>query len=179
MLAYYHTVHDLLHKEFNAQIKLSWESDDFDEEVIPTKYLYTRNEFPTFQPMDLDQNEVVISNLDENSSAFKNSIKYFLQDIPQEYRGLPSLKFITRFHKDVFEMTINSPKYLYVGVLSHYPNPLPDIFEYTNTMFSIVKVDPKTKVVKVNINFEWHRINYKLRNQQFLIFTRRNLNQEK
>lgn len=101
--------------------------------------------------MGLDSNEVVISTLDENTSAFKNSDKYFLQDIPADLKGLTSLKFLTRYTKKKFELKINSPQYLYIGVLSHYPNPLPDIFENMNTMISIVQVDNKLPLVKGSI----------------------------
>ena len=151
VLSYYHSIHDLLTREFNAQIKLFWSSDDFDLTLIPQKYLYTTNEFPPFTPQGLDQNEVVIGNIDENSTAFKNSDKYFLQDIPQDYKGLNCLKFVTRYTKPSFEFNINGPKYVYVAVLSHYPNPLPDVFENMNNMISLIKIDPKSKKVKVII----------------------------
>lgn len=145
VLSYYHSVHDLIENKFKAGVKLFWSSEDFDTTTIPAKYLYTMNEFPPFAPMGLDQNEVVLASLDENSTAFKNSDAFFLQNIPQEYQGLPSLKFITRYTKASFNMIINAPKYLYVAVLSHYPNPLPDVFENMNNQMAILKIDPKKK----------------------------------
>ncbi len=159
MLSYFHSIQSLLNKEFKAQIELSWSSDEFNKEIIPMKYLYTQNEFPSLLPHDFDQKEAVLSRLQNNDLAFKDSIRYVLTDIPNEYLGLMSLKFNHRYNHDSFSLTINSPTIVYVAVLSHYPLPLSDEFEYMGQFFSILDINEKSKVIDVKLlNITLYRI---------------------
>lgn len=141
----------MLEKEFHSFLKLKWLSEDFEVEEVPRKYLFTKNEFPPLKPTGLDLSETVLATLDENTTAFKNSIRYIIQNIPRKLKGLQCIKFNTRFKGKNLEFSLNSPQYVYVGVLSHLPNPLPDIFENTNSAMLLLDIDPKKKPLKVFI----------------------------
>jgi hypothetical protein len=72
---------------------------------------------------------MVRGKLNNYSLTFKNHRRFFYADIPLEFRGLPTIKTVTRYMQDTFSFHTNSPIELYIATLTHYPNPLPDYFE--------------------------------------------------
>jgi len=96
-----------------------------------------------------DMEKMTLAKLDENSLAFKNSKLLFLTDIPLMFKGLPSVKFNTRYHNKYIKFELNTPQYVYVAVGSHYPNPLPDFFENMQDMLQIVEIKSSAKPINV------------------------------
>jgi len=128
---------------------LLWSSSEKEKEIVPQKYLYTRISHPPLQPVDFEKFGV-LSLLNINELAFKDSINFILNDIPSDYQGLPFLKLNTRHTENKLEFTINTPCDVFIGFLSHYPNPLPDDFENMGEMISILEIQVST-LVKVTI----------------------------
>jgi len=149
VLSYFHSVHSLLNNENKAMIELSWSSSDFAKQTIRKNYLFTSNEFPPLQPYNFSINDAVIAKLNENELAFKDSTKYILADVPTDYQGLTRLKFDSLYVKDSFTFSINTPISVYVGILSHYPNPISDEFENMGTMIALLEISEKAKIIKV------------------------------
>ena len=129
---------------------LKWASDQFVEQIVPEEYFYSKNEFPPLQITELDPNQMVLSKFDNYSLVFKTKNNFFFTDIPSEYRGLTTIKFITRIHMDTIKFRVNSPINVFIGVLSHYPNPLPETFEDMQETFQVVQVKPGTPLKDVN-----------------------------
>ncbi len=127
---------------------LYWSSNQFKEEIIPQEYLYIENVFPPLKVDNFKHNLMVLGKLDVYSLAFKNSRNYFWADIPRELRGLPSLKVVTRFPYKVLSFSINAPVYVYIGVFTHYPNPLPDIFDNMQELMQIIDVKDGAPISK-------------------------------
>jgi len=88
---------------------------------------------------------MALAKFDENSVAFKNLKKFFITDIPLDLRGLKRIKFPTRYHSNYISFHVNAPIYVYIGVLSHYPNPLPDFFQNMQQIFQLVEIVPDAK----------------------------------
>ncbi len=93
---------------------------------IPKRFLYTTNSFPPLKVYGFDKNEAILKKLEENDTAFMNSDRYYLPDIPVEYQGLPA----TKINKENFILIL----LLYVAYLEHYPFFLTDDFENTSQM---------------------------------------------
>jgi hypothetical protein len=102
----------------------------------------------------------VVSRYDDYSPAFINSKTLFLSDIPLDFKGLVSLKFPKRYHRNYISFTINQPVYVYIAVNSHYPNPLPDYFDNMQEMIQIIETKPTAKAKNVLILFIKIRKNY-------------------
>ena len=141
ILLYYHSVHDDLVEDGQSFIKLTWNSDEFDEYILPKKYLYRSNSFPPLKVTGFSNEDAFLRKLDENDPAFKNSDRYILQDIPEEFIGSSVLKYNTRVFKDQLTFHINTPAVVYIGYLAHYPNPLPLEFENTGLTMSLLQID--------------------------------------
>lgn len=134
--------------EFKAGITFKWSSNVFNEEIIPKQFFYDQNNFPAVKTRGFDTSIMIPAKFDNYSLAFKNSDQYFFIDIPSDYQGLPSFKFETRYQKDNLTFKINSPTYICFGLMTHYPNPLPEYFEDTQDLLQVVAVKPDQKPVK-------------------------------
>lgn len=143
VVSYYHSIHDDFTEEAQAFMKLTWSTDEWKEEVIPKKYLYTNNNFPPLKITEFPPPEAVVRRLLENDLAFKNSRTYIIQDIPTEYVGSPTLKWNTRIKTPQVKFHINAPSIVYIAYLAHYPNPLPDEFENTQQSMSLIQIEEK------------------------------------
>ena len=143
VVSYYHSIHDDFSEGGQSFMKLSWATDEWQEIVIPKKYLYTINSYPPLKITEFPPEEAVIRRLLENDLAFKNAKTYILQDIPKEYVGAPTLKWNTRIKSGVASFHINAPNVVYVAHLAHYPNPFPDDFENTQQSMSLLQIEAK------------------------------------
>ena len=124
-------------------MKLTWATDEWEEQVIPRKYLYTTNGYPPLKITEFPPEEAIVRRLIENDLAFKNSRTYILQDIPKEYLGAPTLKWNTRIKSEVASFHINAPNVVYIAYLAHYPNPLPGDYENTQQSMSLIQIEEK------------------------------------
>ena len=122
-------------------MKLTWATDEWTEQVIPKKYLYTTNGYPPLKITDFPPAEAVVRRLSENDLAFRNSRTYILQDIPKEYLGSPTLKWNTRIKSGEVSFRINAPNVVFIAYLAHYPNPLPDDYENTQQSMSLIQIE--------------------------------------
>ena len=52
-----------------------------------------------------------------------------------------TLKLKSRYLKDFIEFNISVSGYIYIGILSHYPNPLPYDFENSGFSISLLQLD--------------------------------------
>jgi len=77
----------------------------------------------------------------ENDLYFKDSDSYIMQDIPTQFLGSKCLKFPIKYSKDKIKFTINTAQMVYLAVLSHYPNPLPEEFLKSEFKMSILEFD--------------------------------------
>lgn len=142
-VSYYHSIHDDFTESSKSYMKFLWSSDEWKEEVVPKKYLYSNNNYPPLKITEFSSEDAVVRRLLENDLAFKNSNSYILQDIPREYIGSPSLKWSTRIKSNEIKFHINAPNIVYIAYLAHYPNPLPDEFENTQQSMSILQIEGK------------------------------------
>jgi len=140
-LKYYHSVHNDINEDGLCFIKLYWYNEEIKEKIIAGRYLYSSNSFPPLKVFDFNYNDSTLKKLYENDTAFKNSDNYLLQDIPPEFVGSSMLKMITRFQKDVLLFSVNTPTIVYVAYLSHYPKFLPEEFENTGLVMSLLQID--------------------------------------
>jgi hypothetical protein len=138
---YFHSVHTSIFNSGQAFVKLSWSNEDFKETIIPNKYLMTSYEQNALKITNYDTNEAQLRKLKENDSAFNNSDRYILQDIPFEFLNSSMFKLKTRYMKDSIDFNISVDGYIYIGVLSHYPNPLTYDFEYTGNNISLLQLE--------------------------------------
>ena len=141
VVSYYHSVHDNIVEDEEVFIRLLWKSDDFDEVIIPRNYLYSINTYPPLKITGFKHEDAVLRKLYNNDLAFKNSKEFLIQDVPNIYIGQSTLKLNTRYKNPELSFTINSPSIIYIGYLSHYPNPLPPDFEDTFENMSLLQVD--------------------------------------
>jgi hypothetical protein len=141
VLKYFHSVHTSIFNSGQAFIRLSWSNDDFKEYIIPTKYLLPSYDQSPLKITNYDTNDIQLRKLRENDNAFNNSDRYLLQDIPFEFLHSTMLKLPTRYVKDFIEFNISVPGYIYIGVISHYPNPLPYEFENSGYNVSLLQLD--------------------------------------
>ncbi len=137
---YFHSIHNDLVEDGQVSMQLNWASSEFREVLIPQKYLYSSNDFPPLKVSNF-ANTTKLSKLYENNSVFINSSQYILQDIPLEYKSATCLKFNTLYKNSDIKFHINTPSIVYIAVLSHYPNPLPEEFEDTGYYMSILQID--------------------------------------
>ena len=140
-LKYFHSVHNDVNEDGLCFIKIYWSNEEFKEEIIPKQYLYSSNSFPPLKVFDFNNNDSSLKKLYENDTAFKNSDAYLLQDIPPEFLGSTMLKMITRYQKDEIKFSVNTPAIVYVAYLSHYPKFLPEEFENTGLVMSLLQID--------------------------------------
>jgi len=131
-IKYYHSVHDFLDEDIRTYIKLTWHTDELEEEVVPSKFLFTENQYPPFRVSWISPDVAVVRKLWENDLAFKDSTRFILQDIPSEYRWSPSLKLSSSYKLKTLEFSTNIPINVFIARISHYPRPFPWDFENLN-----------------------------------------------
>jgi len=155
VISYYHTVHDLLHNEFKAGLQLKWSSNQFAEQIIPEEYFSADIDFPQIQITQFNNEQMVLSTINNNGLIFKNNRNMFYTDVPLEYRGLLSIKMPSRYMGDNITFHTNSPIYVYVAFLAHYPNPLPQEFDDMQQMVQLVVINDDTPVKKVILQIKY------------------------
>ncbi len=140
-LKYYHSVHTSIFSEDQVFVKLLWSNEEIEEVYITTRYLYSSFSFAPLKITGYNSNENQLRKMHENDFAFINSDKYVLQDIPPKFLNSFVLKFKTRYQSDMIAIKTNAPSFVYVSVLSHYPNPLPSVYTDTGLTMSLVQID--------------------------------------
>ena len=149
VVLYSHSVHNDIANLGKSYFKLKWSSNDFREQIIPTRYLSTMNTFAPLKVFGFNSDLMISRKLIENDLAFKNSDIHIMQDLPGDFTGLTTLKLIHKYMEDSIDFETNIPTYVYIARLEHYPNPLPVDFENTGERFSLLEVKtPKTQNVK-------------------------------
>lgn len=143
IVTYFHSVHDTYTEEENTFIRLKWATEEWEEQIIPKKFLFTRNSFAPLKITGFSPDMAIVRNLFENDLAFKNSRSYLIQDIPDDYLGSPTLKFNTRVKTNKISLQINAPVIVYVAYLAHYANSLPEEFEDTQQSLNLVEIEER------------------------------------
>ena len=137
---YYHSVHDRFDESVNPFIKLSWNCDAFDDEVIESQFLFPNSIIPPTKISGVDPEIGVIRNLSENGLAFNDSTSFILQDIPHEYQGNSSLKLSSTYKLNKIEFKTNVTLNVYIGKIDYYKRPFNDDFENLNQFMSLLEV---------------------------------------
>ena len=140
-IKYFHSVHTSLYSGGRVFLRLLWQNSDMYENVIDDKYLFSEYAWEQIKITDFDIEESEIKRLHENDYAFKDSEQYVLQDIPYTYINSPRLKFKKRYQKEFLNFKVSSPVNIFIGIISHYPNPLPSDFENTGMFMSLLELD--------------------------------------
>lgn len=153
-IRYYHSVHDTFDEDEKTYIKLSWSCDEFEEEVIEPESLYTDNNFPPLKLANIPKTLGVMRRMADNDLAFKNSNRYVLQDLPQQYEGAMGLKLDSKFQESELSFNTNIPINVYIGYLSHYPKPIPNNFENLMQFMSLLEVEKPPEKDFNNKRFE-------------------------
>lgn len=138
---YYHSVHTSIFSDQQVFIRLLWSNEELEESVISINYLYSSFSFPPLKITGYNTSENQLRKMHENDFAFIDSDKYMLQDIPPKFLNSFVLKFKTRYISDTISIKSNSPTMVYVALMSHYPNPLPSVFDDTGLKMSLIQVD--------------------------------------
>lgn len=79
----------------------------------------------------------------ENDLAFRNSNTYLIQDVPIDFLGAPTLKLNSRVKDKIVSFSVNSPVIVYIAILAHYANPLPEEYEDTQQSMNLVEIENK------------------------------------
>jgi hypothetical protein len=154
VVKYYHSVHDYMEDNIRTYIKLFWYTDEIEESVINTRFLFNDNKFPAFKLSGLDRDFAVSRKLNENDLAFKDSTNYVLQDIPLEYRGNPTIKLPNSYKLENLEFISNIPINVFIGKINYYPRPFPGDFENMSQYMSLLEVAEPPEDQKRNLKFE-------------------------
>ena len=141
VIKYFHSVHTSIFSEEQVFFKFYWGNDEVNEVMVETKYLFSAFSFAPLKITGYNTDENQLRKLHENDFAYINSDKYILQDIPPKFLNSFMLKFKTRYLSEEISIKINSPSMVYVGILSHYPNPLPQSYTETGYSMSLIQVD--------------------------------------
>jgi len=122
-------------------IKIEWNNEEWTGVPVNARYIYSRNEYNQLKITNYNTNDSTLNKLYENGLAFKNTDKYIIQDIPQIYVGLTQMTKISRYQSDFIKFEINTPSIVYIALLAHYPKFLPDEFEDTGFVMSLLEID--------------------------------------
>ncbi len=142
-LKYYHTIHNDISEDQQSFVKLYWSSEELAENILPNKYLFSTNDPPPLKITGFNSEDAILRKLNDNEFAFKDSDKYIIQDIPSQFLNMVTLKYNKRYKKDKLDFYINTPSLVYIGIISHYPYPLPDDFEITGFEISLLYIPEK------------------------------------
>jgi len=143
VVTYFHSVHDSYTEDETSFIRLKWATEEWEEQVIPKKFYYSKNTYAPIKITGFPPDLAIVRTLTENDLAFKNSNTYLMQDIPNDFLGSPTLKFNTRVKEKVVSFNSNSPVVVFIAILAHYANPLPEIYEDTQQSMSLVEIEGK------------------------------------
>lgn len=138
---YFHSVHTSVNNNSQVFMRLFWQSEETMEHIIPTKYLYSAYSFNPLKITGFRNDIAKLTKLHENDYAFLNSVYYILQDIPPEFLNTSILKLPTRYIDDSLNVQTTGPTNVYIALLAHYPNPLPDDFDNTGISMSLLQLD--------------------------------------
>jgi hypothetical protein len=141
VLKYFHSSHTSVFTKGQVFIRLLWQSKDFQETLIKKKYLLSSFNFSPLKITEYDVEESQLRRLHEDDTAFINSDRYIIQDIPVEFVGSPVLKFKSRYMKDYLVVKTNEPTSIYIALLAHYPFPLSMYYENTGMSMSLLQLD--------------------------------------
>ncbi len=143
-IRYSHSTHNDSQNLGKSFLKLLWNSDEFQEKIISQKNLFSQNANP---PIKINSEHFPIRKLIENDLAFKDSAKYILQDIPNDYVGSTCLKLNTKFKEASINFEVNIPTYVYIGRFEHYPKSIFNDWENTGERLSILEISQKPNSV--------------------------------
>jgi hypothetical protein len=140
-LKYFHSVHTSIYTGGQVYIRLFWMNSDFPERMISTQYYFTSYFYDPIKITEYNMKELELRRLHENDNAFIGSDRYILQDIPKEFINFGTLKLKSRFMGDELSFRTNTPINVFVGIISHYPNPLSNDFENSGMSMSLLQLD--------------------------------------
>ena len=140
IVLYSHSVHNDSQDIGKSYLNLKWASDEFEERIIPQKDFYSQNASPPIKISNINSDSMIIRKLLENDLAFKDSGKYVLQDIPQDFVGSSCIKLDTKYKEPSIDFEVNIPTYVYVARFAHYPKCLSSEWENTGERLSILEV---------------------------------------
>ena len=150
---YYHSIHDFFSEDIRTFIKLSWYSDDIVEEIINTRYLFPSTLYTNFKISGIDPEIGIVSKLEENGLAFKDSKTFIIQDIPKQYIGNPALKISSTYKLDKIEFKINTTINVFIAKIDYYKRPFPDDFENMGEFLSLLELNEPDEKDKLKSNF--------------------------
>lgn len=141
VVSYYHSVHNDVMDNLKSFVRLYWSSDEFEETLVLKNYLFTQNSFAPLKISGFDLDNAVIRKIYENDLAFKNSDVYIMQDVPEEFRGLTTLKLNSKYLLKQLQFEINIPVIVYIAHMDHYPVPVSDDWEDTGEYLSLLQIE--------------------------------------
>ncbi len=147
VVMYSHSVHNDSQDLEKSFLKLSWSSDEFEERIVSQKDFYSQSANPPIKITSINSETMITRKLLENDLAFKDSRKYVLQDIPQDYVGSTCIKLDTKFKEPSINFEVNIPTYVYVARFVHYPKCLSSDWENTGERLSILEVNTQPNSV--------------------------------
>lgn len=146
--------HSSLDTTYHTYLILKWKSKEIPLSVISKDYLYASLPFDSID-ININENEdgIVISKLYDGTNAFSNSDEYIINDIPDEYIGMTSMKFPIKYKRDKISFTLSHPSIMYFAFITSYPLPFPlssMAFSYSDTgeFISLLEIDNCTLTAK-------------------------------
>lgn len=122
--------------------KLSWESNLFDKQIIPQKYLFTSNVTPPIKIYG-DNQEIITRPLLVNDLAFKDNATQFLHDIPQDMVGLDSIKLPMMLKENKVDFYVNFPSTVILCQIDYYERAIPEDFDDMDQFITVVSLSEK------------------------------------
>lgn len=127
--------HSSIDTTYRTFLILKWKSKEIPLSVISMDYLYSSLPFDNLN-ININDDDIIISKLYDNTNAFSNSDEYIINDIPYEYIGMASMKFPIKYTKTKISFTLSHPSIMYIAFITSYPLPLPlssMTFSYSDT----------------------------------------------
>lgn len=140
VVLYSHSVHNDSQNLGKSFLKLYWASDDFEEKIVSRNDLYSQSANPPIKITNIHSDNMITRKLIENDLAFKDSSKYVLQDIPEDYVGSTCIKLDKKYKDPSINFEVNISTYVYVARFEHYPKCLSNDWENTGERLSILEV---------------------------------------
>ena len=135
--------------------KFLWVNKVFGEKIVETRYLYPALIKDSIR-INIDQKIGVTKRLYENDLAFKDSLNYIIQDIPDDYKGLQAIKL--NFNKEdgkenkEIEFEINQDDVvMYFAKLYGSPLNIEGVYYDLSDYLSILEIDNQ-EIAKVKDN---------------------------
>ena len=88
-------------------MKLSWQTPNFQQQVVETKYLFRNINNSLLKIIDFERDKLQQDFLRDFTLAFRNTKRFVIADVPQKFQNLFALKSSFEFSakKVSFEMS--------------------------------------------------------------------------